>query len=133
MVRRISLPFITGGWLLFFSLLVLVGWLSGNPVLVSVVPEHINLVFNAAFCFFLCGMALLIPDSFSNAQIIARRSIGVVIILITALTLSQNILHYSLGIDQLFVSADLDAINPYPGFFVDSGRQRFCAVVAKAQ
>jgi diguanylate cyclase (GGDEF)-like protein/PAS domain S-box-containing protein len=115
MMRRISLPFITGGWLLFFSLLVIVGWFSGNPVLVSVVPEHINLVFNAALCFFLSGIALLLPDSFSKIQLIARRIIGVIVFLMGFLTLSQNMLHYTLGIDQIFASGDIDTFNPNPG------------------
>jgi diguanylate cyclase (GGDEF)-like protein/PAS domain S-box-containing protein len=115
MVRWISLPFITGGWLLFFSVLVLMGWLSGNPVLVSAVPEHINLVFNAALCFFLAGIALLLPDAFPKIQLIARRVIGVIIFLMGLLTLSQNMLDYTLGIDQIFASADIDTFNPNPG------------------
>jgi diguanylate cyclase (GGDEF)-like protein/PAS domain S-box-containing protein len=115
MTRRISLPFLTGGWLIFFSLLVMMGWCSGNPVLVSVLPEHINLVFNAALCFFLSGIALLLPDTFSNIQLIARRTIGVLIFLMGFLTLSQNITHYNLGIDQIFASGDIDTFNPNPG------------------
>jgi diguanylate cyclase (GGDEF)-like protein/PAS domain S-box-containing protein len=130
MVRRISVPFITGSLLLFVSLLVLFGWISQNPILVSVIPQHINLVFNAALCFLLSGVALVIPSYSVRFQVVARRWIGFLILCISALTLSQNLLHYSSGIDQLFTSADMDMLNPHPGRMGNSTAVLFMLVGA---
>jgi len=74
-----------------------------------------NMVFNSALCFLSAGLALLLPHWFMDYQKQIYLSLGFLICLISGLTLSQDIFHYSLPIDQLFVGAWMDDMNPHPG------------------
>lgn len=115
MMKRISVSFAAGSFLVFLSSLVLIGWITANPRLVSIAPGQINQVFNAALCFLLAGLTLCVPDNFSKIQQSCRFVVGLAIMALTTLTLSQHVLHIDLGIDQWVVQAGLDRFNPNLG------------------
>jgi len=100
------------------GLTVMLGWLFDIPALQSFVPGFTAMRFNAALCFVLFGGALFTsqgePWKYRRLLFFLLSLLGALIGLIT---LSQDLLRYSSGIDQLFVvdkatpSYDL----PFPG------------------
>ncbi len=115
MIKRIPLSFVMGLSLILLSSLVLTGWATQTPQLISILPGQISQVFNSALCFLLMGFTLCIPDTLPKIQVNFRRLVGIAVIVLTLLTLSQSVFHYTLGIDQWVVRATSDSFNPYPG------------------
>jgi vacuolar-type H+-ATPase subunit I/STV1 len=58
-MKRTIFPAFFGILLIALGLMVIVGWVFHIPVLTSIVPGYINMVFNTAFSFFLCGVVLV--------------------------------------------------------------------------
>lgn len=100
------------------GLTVMTGWLWGLPPLESMVPGFDGMRFNSALCFVLFGTALLLTQfrssRLNDILFYLFSSIGTVIGL---LTLSQDIFHYTSGIDQLFVfdKSPVSYAIPFPG------------------
>jgi diguanylate cyclase (GGDEF)-like protein/PAS domain S-box-containing protein len=105
--------------LLGFS--VIIGWFAHIAFLIRLFQSSNNVVFNTGLGFLLAGSALLTPDKYPHLQKSLQIMIGTLVALLAGLTLSQNIFHYSLGIDQLFVMNWLPDHNPNPGRMATNG------------
>ncbi len=87
-----------GVMLIMLSLLVMVGWLSQIEILIRIVPAFVPMQFNTAFTFMLSGCGLL---ALSRTGGVATRVMGILVMTIGGLTMSQHIFDVNLGIDQL--------------------------------
>ncbi|MFA4917853.1 MAG: GAF domain-containing protein [Thermodesulfovibrionales bacterium] len=87
----------------FAGCLVIIGWMFDLPVLKSVLPGLVTMKANTALCFMLLGISLwlLIPEQSSQMVRLIARVFAFAVAIIGALTLSEDILGYDLGIDQL--------------------------------
>src|SRR6202012_4173814 len=100
------------------GLVVIAGWLLNMPALQSIVPGFIAMKFNAALCFVLFGLALLLTQfghfKLCRALFFVTSLSGT---LIGLLTLLQDIFHYNTGIDLFFVGdhTPISKMFPYPG------------------
>jgi two-component system, sporulation sensor kinase E len=87
------------------SVIVMAGWIFDKAALQSIVPGFEGMRFNPALCFILFSSALLVtqyPSIKNGAAIYFILSLlGTCIGL---LTLSQDVFHVNLGIDQLFIT-----------------------------
>lgn len=114
-IKRTLLPSLIGLLLSSLGSLVMLGWYFHIPVLISVIPGYINMVFNTALCFVLSGLAIYLSQNKSDYQNKIFTIFGILILTIAGLTLSEYFLYQSLGIDQFFVKVWLFDQNPYPG------------------
>jgi len=102
---------VTGAW-------IIISWFFNLPGFQTLFPQYDAMKFNTALCFILLGGALLKTQfesgKFNNLFFPVLASL---VLVIGALSLSQDLFHYKAGIDQLFVT-DKDAIAeryPFPG------------------
>ncbi len=102
----------------FVGCLVIIGWMFDLPVLKSVLPGLVTMKANTALCFMLLGISLwlLIPEQSSQMVRLIARVFAFVVAMIGALTLSEYILGYDLGIDQLLFYEPSSAVGTsHPG------------------
>ncbi|MDB4902503.1 MAG: domain S-box protein [Mucilaginibacter sp.] len=89
----------------FAGITVITGWIFDIPALQSIIPGFEGMRFNAALCFVLFSVALLISQyqtrKYSNLVFFVLSFLG---FLIGLITLSQDLFHYNSGLDQLFVT-----------------------------
>lgn len=108
---------IASGFLLtVLGITVMAGWLYQMPMLTSIKPGYINMVFNSSLSFTLIGIALLMLNSFNSARSHKIVSlIGISIFFFAMIIVSQPLFNYNIGIDQFFVKVTVADQNPYPG------------------
>jgi PAS domain S-box-containing protein len=99
----------------FVGALVMAGWWTQQSRLVHLLPQYFPMVFNAALCFFLAGLALTIPDSQPTLKRQGQQAAGILLIGLAGAVGLQNLLHVDLGIDQLFARQWFVDSNPNPG------------------
>ncbi|MFM7021827.1 MAG: PAS domain-containing protein [Flavobacteriales bacterium] len=110
--RYFSLAIKYSGWLLVLaSLLVMYGWLRNVTFLKSVLPNMVTMKFNTALCFFLFGLSMVFKGEKYNPITIVFASCTLIL---SSISLSQDLFKIDLGIDQLFVS-DSNSLIAYPG------------------
>ena len=84
------------------GLLVLLGWAMNAPILTSLHPAWATMRVNTAVCFVLLGASLWL---FGDSQRVVRRrmvtALALTVLAIAAATLSQDVLGWNLGIDEL--------------------------------
>jgi len=96
----------------------IIGWVFNLPGFATLFPQYDSMKFNTAACFILLGGALLKTQfestEFNNLFLPVLTSLVVVI---AALSLSQDMFHFNAGIDQLFVTdkAAIAEKYPFPG------------------
>ncbi len=81
------------------GLTVLVGWFSHTPALVQLLPQLPPMTRNAAACFVLCGLALLMVALRSPRWLVVVCA-GMVSV-VSILTLVEYVFHVNSGIDEL--------------------------------
>ena len=81
------------------GLTVLVGWFSRTPALVQLLPQLPPMTRNAAVCFVLCGLALLMVALRSPRWLVVVCA-GIVSV-VSILTLVEYVFHVNSGIDEL--------------------------------
>ncbi|MFZ6872195.1 sensor histidine kinase [Undibacterium sp. Di27W] len=101
--------------LLLIGLVTMAAWLSQNRYLVQVFSSSTAMVFPTAFCFFLAGLALLLPIYFSRYTLLIRNACGMLILVLASLMLIENLFSISLGVDLAFLHQWHDDANPFPG------------------
>jgi drug/metabolite transporter (DMT)-like permease len=77
------------------GLVVIAGWWTGQRRLVHLTPEYFPMAFNVALCFFLAGVALVVPESQADIRKKAHQAAGVLIVglaVVTGKTCSTPIL-----------------------------------------
>ena len=90
---------ISGLFVLILGYLVLFGWWIDNQSLVRIAAHLPNMQYNTAVSFFLSGVSLLLVARYRYLSFI----VGVLIILLAALTLVQYIFSVDLGINRLLI------------------------------
>jgi len=124
-----SLPKFCGALLILLSLSVITGLVFKITILTSILPGYINMVFNTAFCFGMAGIALIsLQNDHSTYRFRAFFYLGLLILTIALLSLSQSVFGVSNGIDQLIIKVPNDHINPYPGRMAIN--TAFCFIMA---
>ncbi|HEY4326941.1 MAG TPA: PAS domain S-box protein [Mucilaginibacter sp.] len=100
------------------GLVVMTGWIFDIPAFQSIVPGFEGMRFNAALCFVLFGVTLLITQySIGKYNNLAFCTLSLMGFFIGLITLSQDLFHYNSGLDQLFVTDKTLASYriPFPG------------------
>ena len=96
----------------------LLGWILKNEILKRIHPDLVTMKANTAVCLMLVGVSVFLLQD-SAASVIKRRivqSLAVVVALVGLLTLSQHIVGWNLGIDQLlFYESREDAGQSFAG------------------
>ncbi|HXL55763.1 MAG TPA: CHASE3 domain-containing protein, partial [Chitinophagaceae bacterium] len=94
---------------MFIAIMVMIGWFIHNDFLRALVPGQVKMKFNVALGFMFSSIVLLFHYFRKESKIWYRISIllSVVISLIGALTLTEYIFGYNLGIDELFARDEL--------------------------
>ncbi|MGH2552579.1 MAG: hypothetical protein ACRDEB_02615, partial [Chitinophagaceae bacterium] len=90
------------------GLVVLIGWIGNITVLKSIYPHWISLKANAAICFLLAGITLILNsrEKKSTAAKWIASLLSAVIFTIGTLTLLEYIFKFNSGIDELFFKDD---------------------------
>ncbi len=94
------------------GMVVMIGWIIKSSAIVQVFPTYVPMQFNTAFCLFLSAVSLIFSCIYFRFIPILLSCIA---LLLASLTLSQDIFHLNLGIDQLFVKAFVSTKTLYPG------------------
>ncbi|HJS66573.1 MAG TPA: response regulator, partial [Nitrospiraceae bacterium] len=100
------------------GLFVLVSWISGIPSLKSVLPSLTTMKANTALAFTLAGVSLWILQREQTSQSTRRigQACAAVVALVAMLTLSEYVLDWDLGLDQLLVKEPSGTIGTsHPG------------------
>jgi PAS domain S-box-containing protein len=106
----------TAGFLIcILAIAVMTGWWTRQQILVQLLPGLVAMVFNAALCFLLAGIAILLPKSKSGIRRNGQQAAGALIILIAGAAGLQNLLDVDFKIDQLFAAVWLADPSPHPG------------------
>jgi magnesium-transporting ATPase (P-type) len=94
---------------------VMLGWIFHEPILVQFKSGMIGMVMNTGFNFFILGIAILLFDKENKFTHIARPFCLLLVFVFACLSFSQDIFHYSLGLDNIFIRSWLVDPNPTPG------------------
>ncbi|MGZ3810335.1 MAG: PAS domain S-box protein [Mucilaginibacter sp.] len=99
------------------SIIVLLGWMLNVTAFQTILPVFEPMRFNTALCFVLLGGALLTTQYKTHYYPSLFYILSSLVIFIALVTFSQNLFHFSAGLDQLFVKdgRPLDPIYPFPG------------------
>lgn len=111
--------------------LVLVGWVLDVGALKSVLPDSVAMKVNTALGFLLSGLSLFILSAEPADQLWRRIGQGcaVVVALIGLLTLSEYLLRWDLGIDQLLITERSGAVGTaHPGRMAAPTAQNFLMI-----
>ncbi|MFZ6733362.1 sensor histidine kinase [Undibacterium sp. Ji42W] len=114
-MMRLKSVGLIGLCLMLIGAVTMGAWLSQNTYLVKVFYSSTVMVFSTAFCFFLAGLAFLLPVYFPRPAPLVRNLVGAVIALIAVLMLIENLFTVSLGIDLAYIHQWYGDANPYPG------------------
>jgi PAS domain S-box-containing protein len=93
---------VAGVFLAMAGLAVMTGWLTQQPRLHQLLAEHLPMAFNAALCFFVAGVALLLPPSRPRVSNAGQLAAAAVLVFLGGLSMFQDFTHADPGIDQLF-------------------------------
>ena len=109
---------VSNGIVITIGFLALSGWAFDISVFKSIIPDYSSMKFNTALSFVLISTSICLQFFDSNKKrILLWKVIGLVVLVISTLTLFQAVFNFDFKIDQLFYT-DLDGIrkqNPYPG------------------
>lgn len=109
---------VSNGIVITIGFLALSGWAFDISVFKSIIPDYSSMKFNTALSFVLISTSIYLQFFDSNKKrILLWKVIGLVVLVISTLTLFQAVFNFDFKIDQLFYT-DLDGIrkqNPYPG------------------
>lgn len=116
---------LTGIFCLVLGGTVALGWLTGAAVLVQIYPDFAPMMPNTAGCFFLTGLVF-----FCHVYNFKRTGpvLTAFIFLIGALTFSQYLFNWDLGIDELLISHNVSYANHYPGRMAPTTAVSFCLI-----
>ena len=113
--RRQLLPILLSGTVTLLGLVVICGWLLQVRSLVEFRSGLVAMELNAALCFALAGMAILLPALLRRPMPVLQNVIGAVLAGLGALVLAEHAFDRDLGIDWEFLHAWLRDGNTRPG------------------
>jgi len=94
------------------GMVVLLGWYTGNKVLIQVMPMFVPMQYNTALGFVLCGSGMLL-GIFNNRYI--SLALGILLLSLGGITLLEYISGLNIGIDELFMKHDIVTKTSHPG------------------
>lgn len=100
---------------LLVGILALTGWWAHLPQLIEMDFQQAPMVFNAAACFFMVGIALFLTTNHSRVASEVQIALGSLVCLIAVLTLGEDLLNLNLHIDELCVKCWVPDLNPHHG------------------
>jgi PAS domain S-box-containing protein len=118
----------SGALVMLVGGIVLVGWGLDLPLLKGVMPGAATMKANTALCFVLAGLSLSAQARTRCSRLTARIGRGSAIAVLTmgALTLSQYLFGWDLGIDQLLIpDLPISPLTLYPGRMGDNTALNF--------
>ncbi len=95
-----------------FGLLILLGWHSGNAMLIKFTPHFDFIPYNAGLLFIFSGLGLFAVSRQYNKL---SYYTGGIVIIFALTTLMQYIFGVQLGIDELLMSDSFEANSTFPG------------------
>ena len=111
-MKKPILEIVTGTILLALGISVMLGWALRNAPMVQIVPGYVAMVFTTGFCFFLAGIAFLLPE---GRRPRGHLVIGGLWISLTIIVLVENFAQIDLGVDLPAFHAWLSDPNMNPG------------------
>jgi PAS domain S-box-containing protein len=106
---------VAGLFLAMAGLAVMTGWLTHQQRLHQLLADHFPITFSAALCFFVAGVALLLPQSRPRTWNAGQLAATVVLVVLGGLSMFPDFTHLDLGIDQLFAASIANDGPPPPG------------------
>jgi CHASE3 domain sensor protein len=107
-----NFPRWSGATAFFFGMLVVASWYAHWRSVLQMVPDTAPMQYNAALCFILCGLGLILLTT-SRARIAPL--LGCVVGIFCLLTLIEYIAGWDLGIDQRLFRPYFEAASAFPG------------------
>lgn len=105
----------TGIFIIALGVIALFGWILNVGAFKSVFPAYATMKFNTALCFIISGASFLLITTYNSLPL---KSLVKLLLFgiggFALISISQDIFHYSAGIDQLFVA---DQHPPAAGYF----------------
>ena len=102
------LPMLLGMAASVMGITIMFGWLLHIREIVELNLGNVPMVFNAAFCFFLGGMALAWPGIVRKPAPVLQETVGVFILVFSAAILFEFLFDKNLGIDWDFLQSWLN-------------------------
>lgn len=115
MIKIRTLATIFAITLILVGIVVISGWVFHLPLLTQIRPGMVAMVVNTALGFLLTGIVVLISNYPFAYQRILQLGLSSIIIIFAALSLSQDIFQYDIGIDRMFINPWLLDGSPMPG------------------
>jgi len=103
---------LAAGFVLLLGAVVLVGWHMHWHALVQAFPGHAPVQYNTALGFVTLGLAMLAA---CRRWIVAARMLTLTLAALGAATLSQDLVGWHLGLDELLFTHDLNVATSSPG------------------
>jgi len=97
------------------GLLVIIGWLTGDENLKSVIVGLATMKFNAAICFVFCGIALFLLAKNGRGTRYYQIALLLIVLSIGLISFCQYIFNFNSGLDELFIKDRGTAIANFPG------------------
>ena len=120
-LKRSSILFISAGiFVIILGIVSIIGWFLNLDVLKSDFPSYTTIKFNTALCFIVAGCSFLLLIKFKYNNLFLKSLFRLITVCLGAfaiISFSQNVFHYSAGVDQLFMT-DYNSIAgglPFPG------------------
>ena len=110
---RPSVSSLIGFALVLLGFMVMTGWAPHVPTFITVPSQFVNMTFNAAFCFFMAGVALVsLNFTYGPCKILFLCAISGMF-LVSGFTFLEYVLGYLFGVDHLFTGVWLLDQNPH--------------------
>ncbi|MEX0960465.1 MAG: ATP-binding protein [Burkholderiales bacterium] len=104
------------------SMLVIAGWFVASPMLVQLHSQWAPMQLNAAACFLLTGLGLLLLDRAARASLAA----GAVVLVVGAITIFEYLAGTETGIDRLLIEPFTTVQTSHPGRMAPNTAAAFC-------
>jgi PAS domain S-box-containing protein len=96
------------------GLAVMTCWLSHQQRLHQLLADYLPIAFSAALCFFVAGVALLLPQSRPRVSNAGQLVAAAVLVVLGGLSMFQDFTHADPGIDQFFTAHIANGAPPSP-------------------
>jgi PAS domain S-box-containing protein len=107
-MHKINPHQLAGIFLALSGLAVMTGWLTPQQPVHQLLADYFPVAFSAALCFFVAGVALLLPQSRPRTWTAGQLAATLVLGVLGGLSLLQHLGDADLGIDQLFATRMLN-------------------------
>ena len=100
---------------LFISVLVIIGWFTSAPALLSIIPNAPTMKFNTALLFLLSAIAIIVlikSGENKRTHSILISTLGAIILIISGISILEDLRLIDINIDQLFVQDFLSTEKP---------------------